>query len=416
VHEGGQTLGSRWFKYSVIREKSNKLGFDLYLIDINGLLDREKVYGYDDDRERFISFQIAVCDWISRWQHKPDMVHCHDHQTGFIPFLMYYCYAFNKQLAKIRTVFTIHNGEYQGQFGWDKYNYIPSYNVLNWGKLDWNNAINPMASGVKSSWRVTTVSPGYMEELRYSARGLEALFEYEKGKCSGILNGIDTEVWNPSTDAHLIQNYDVDTITKEKKINKEYLCHEFGLDASKPLICFIGRLVNEKAADMLPEGIGRSIYQNAGKINFLILGSGDSYIEREINTLAQKFKGYINCYIGYNETLSHIMYAGCDFLLMPSRVEPCGLNQLYALRYGTIPMVRKIGGLKDTVKDFGEKDGFGITMDQSSAEDIAYSVKRAIELYNDKNRFDAIRKTIMAIDHSWDVSAEKYIKLYEKII
>ena len=416
VHEGGQALGSHWFKYSVIKEKTNKLGFDLYLVDINGLLDREKIYGYDDDRERFISFQLAVCDWVSRWQHMPDIVHCHDHQAGLVPFFMKHCYAFSYQLANVRTVFTIHNGEYQGQFGWDKYYYIPAYDTWNWGGLDWNNSINPMASGVKSSWRVTTVSPGYMEELRQSARGLEALFEYERGKCSGILNGIDTEVWNPDTDTHLVQNYNAATVAKGKEVNKKHLCEQFGLDVSKPLICFIGRLVGEKAADMLPGGISQSIYQSGGAANFLILGSGDPDVEAALTALAERFKGYVNCYIGYSEPLSHIMYAGCDFLLMPSRVEPCGLNQMYALRYGTVPIVRNIGGLKDTVKDFGADGGFGITMEQSTEGDIAYSIGRAIELYSDRERFAEIRKQIMNIDHSWDVSAEAYIQLYESLL
>lgn len=416
VHEGGQTLGSHWFKYSVIREKTNKLGFDLYLVDINGLLDREKIYGYDDDRERFISFQLAVCDWVSRWQHMPDIVHCHDHQAGLVPFFMKHCYAFSYQLANVRTVFTIHNGEYQGQFGWDKYYYIPAYDTWNWGGLDWNNSINPMASGVKSSWRVTTVSPGYMQELRQSARGLEALFEYEKGKCSGILNGIDAEIWNPDTDTHLVQNYNMATVAKGKEVNKKHLCEQFGLDAAKPLICFIGRLVGEKAADMLPGGISQSIYQSGGAANFLILGSGDPDVEAALTALAERFKGYVNCYIGYSEPLSHIMYAGCDFLLMPSRVEPCGLNQMYALRYGTVPIVRNIGGLKDTVKDFGAEGGFGITMEQSSEGDIAYSIGRAIELYSNHEQFAEIRGQIMNIDHSWDVSAEAYIELYESIL
>lgn len=416
VHEGGLMLGSQWFKYSIIREKTNKLGFDLYLVDINGLLDREKIYGYDDDRERFICFQLAVCDWMSHWHHLPDIVHCHDHQAGLIPFFMKHCYAFRYQLGNVRTIFTIHNGEYQGQFGWDKHYYIPAYDAWNWGGLDWDDAINPMASGVKSSWRVTTVSPGYMEELRHNARGLENLFDYEKEKCSGILNGIDTEVWNPATDQYLVKNYDINTVLKGKEANKKHLAEMFGLDVNKPLICFIGRLVDEKAADVLPAGITQSIYQNGGKANFLVLGSGNPAVESELTALAEKFKGSVGCYIGYSEPLSHIMYAGCDFLLMPSRVEPCGLNQLYALRYGTVPIVRNIGGLKDTVKDFGAQGGFGITMEQSSAGDIAYSVDRAIELYEDTKKFNQIRTQIMAIDHSWDVSAEKYISLYQSVL
>ena len=158
VHEGGHQLGSHFFHYSVIREKTNKLGFDLYLVDINGLLDREKVYGYEDDTERFISFQIAVCDWISKWQHQPDIIHCHDHHTGLIPFMIKYCYSFNYKLSGIPSVFTIHNAQYQGWMDWEKYYYIPAYDSYKWGMLDWKDTINPLASAVKCAWKVTTVS------------------------------------------------------------------------------------------------------------------------------------------------------------------------------------------------------------------------------------------------------------------
>lgn len=417
VHEGGQALGSNWFKYSVIKEKTNKLGFDLYLIDINGVLDREKIYGYDDDNERFVSFQLAVCDWLSRWQHKPDIIHCHDHQAGFIPFLCKYAHAFRYQLSDIPTIFTIHNGQYQGQFSWDKYHLIPAYDTWNWGYLDWNNLINPMASAVKCSWKVTTVSPNYMEELRHSAAGLEALFEYEKGKCSGIINGIDNEVWDPATDTYLVKNYDQETLKEGKESNKAELVRQFGFDPEKPLVSFIGRLVDEKAADLLPEAISQSVYQYGGKVSFLLLGSGNPYVEAALADLNRTLKGYVNTYIGYSESLSHIIYAGSDFLLMPSRVEPCGLNQLYALRYGTIPIVRNIGGLKDTVKDYGVQDGFGITMEQSSVGDIVYSVGRALDLYSNRHKqFEEITGRIMEIDHSWTSSAKEYIELYESVI
>lgn len=417
VHEGGQVLGNHWFKYSVIKEKTGKLGFDLYLVDINGVLDREKIYGYDDDAERFISFQLAVCDWLSRWQDKPDIIHCHDHQAGFIPFFCKYVHAFRHQLADIPTIFTIHNGQYQGQFSWDKYYMIPAYDTVNWGYLDWNNLINPMASAVKCAWKVTTVSPNYMEELRQSAAGLEALFEYEKGKCSGIINGIDTEVWNPATDPFLLKGYDATTVTEGKAKHKAELTKQFGLDPKKPLISFIGRLVDEKAADLLPEGISQSVYQYGGKASFLILGSGNPYVEAALVDMNKTLKGYVNTYIGYSESLSHLIYAGSDFLLMPSRVEPCGLNQLYALRYGTVPMVRNVGGLKDTVIDYGAPGGFGITMEQSSVGDIAYAVGRAIDLYDNKpGQFKEIREKMMGINHSWTSSAQKYLELYESVL
>lgn len=415
VHEGGQRLGSHWFHYSVIREKTNELGFDLYLVDINGLLDREKIYGYDDDNDRFLSFQIAVCDWLSKWQHLPDILHCHDHHTGLIPFMVKHSYEFQR-LASVPTVFTIHNAQYQGWMGWDQWYKIPTYESWQWGMLDWNNTINPLAAAVKCAWKVTTVSPSYLDEMRYNSNGLEYLMAGEYGKSVGIINGIDNDVWNPVKDNLIIKNYDEHLVREGKKKNKKELCGQFGLDVDKPLIVFIGRLVGEKAADLLPDAIRNSIYQHHGNANFLVLGSGEPEVEAKLDGMRSQFNGYFNSYIGYNESLSHLMYAGADFLLMPSRVEPCGLNQLYALRYGTVPMVRSTGGLKDTVKDFGDWQGYGIRFNQASVNDITYSVGRAVDLYNNKRElYNWMRSHIMQLDHSWDASAGEYIKLYESI-
>ncbi|MGE5521934.1 MAG: glycogen synthase [Candidatus Dadabacteria bacterium] len=416
VHEGVQNMGGHSFNYAIIKEKTNKLGFELYLVDINGLLDREKIYGYDDDVYRFIGFQVAVCDWINSWDHKPGIIHCHDHQSGFVPFMIKYCYQFNK-LNDVPTVFTIHNGQYQGQFGWDRSYLLPAYDTWKSGLLDWNKLINPLASAVKCSWKVTTVSPSYLDELKYSAAGLEALMQYEQGKCIGILNGIDSDVWDPSSDHYLVKNYDDIEVKDGKRKNKKELCSRFGLDPDKPLIVFIGRLVDEKAADILPDAIRSSIYHHHGGATFLILGSGDTAVESRLSELGSQLAGYVNTYIGYNEALSHLMYAGADFLLMPSRVEPCGLNQMYALRYGTIPMVRSTGGLKDTVKDFGDWQGFGIRFNNADVSDVTYSVGRAIELYYNKTElYNWIRSYIMNIDHSWTASAHEYIKVYESLI
>ena len=411
VHKGAFGMANYWFEYTVIREVSNILGFDLYLVDINGLLDREKIYGYDDDSERFTAFQIAVTDWISKWKHHPDIVHVHDHQAALIPFMMQNCFAY-RHLSSIKTILTIHNAQYQGWMGWDKSNYIPDWDKWKWGMLDWKKNINPLASGIKCAAKVNTVSPGYLEELRHEANGLENLFEYERGKCFGILNGIDTEVWDPETDIFLEENFGLENYKEKKQANKKILCDQFNLDETKPLIVFIGRLVAEKAADLLPQVIGDSIYYMEGRMNFLVLGSGDPDVQQRLSDLHSHFFGYYNSMIGYNEKLSHLMYAGADFLLMPSRVEPCGLNQMYALRYGTIPIVRRTGGLRDTVKDFGEEGGFGICFNTASVGDICYSVHRSLELYGEKEKINKIIKNIMQIDHSWEKSAEIYINLY----
>jgi starch synthase len=327
-----------------------------------------------------------------------------------------YCYAF-KNLESIPTVFTIHNAQYQGWIGWDKQHLLPPYDSWKAGLLDWNHTINPLATGIKCAWKVTTVSPSYMEELRYSANGIENLMAYEQGKSVGILNGIDADVWDPLKDNLIVRNYDDHFVKEGKRKNKKELCGQFGLDIDKPLIVFIGRLVGEKAADILPDAIRQSVYQHHGNANFLVLGSGDSTVENKLDEVKHQLNGYVNTYIGYNESLSHLMYAGADFLLMPSRVEPCGLNQMYALRYGTVPMVRSTGGLKDTVKDFGDWQGYGIRFNHATVPDITHSVGRAIDLYQNKpDLYNWMRSYMMNIDHSWDASAEDYIKLYESLL
>ncbi len=413
--KGHHYLGQRYFDYTIIKERNNILGFDLYLVDIYGLLDRERIYGYDDDTERFVAFQIAVTDWLNHWAYKPDIVHCHDHQAGLVPFMMKYCYDFNYSSGAVKTVLTIHNAQYQGWIGWDKSYYLPYYDSWKHGMLDWKNNINSLASGIKCSDKVTTVSPSYLEELRYSANGLENLFEYEKGKCVGILNGIDTEVWNPETDTYITDQYSLAKVTGGKEANKKELCDQFNLDVTLPLIVFIGRLVGEKAADILPDSILASIYSTQKKVCFLIIGSGEPEIEWRLNNLTGEFPGNYNALIGYNEKLSHQMYAGADFLLMPSRVEPCGLNQMYAMRYGTMPMVRSTGGLRDTVIDMGDEGGYGIRFIHASVGDIIHSVTRAVAVFDEPDTLNLLRKRMMQIDNSWDNSAQKYIDLYESL-
>lgn len=411
--KGRSNLGDWWFDFTIIKEKHNTLGFYLYLVDINGLLDREAIYGYTDDAERFMAFQIAVVNWMSHWQHFPDVIHCHDHHTGMIPFMVKYCFDYNK-LSSVPTVFTIHNAQYQGWMGWDKSTYIPRWDSWKRGLLEWAGSINPLASAVKNAWKVTTVSWSYLEELRYNSNGLEALFEYEKGKCIGILNGIDAQVWDPSHDKYIDDHFSAEDVTEGKQKNKALLCKQFNLDPEKPLFIFIGRLVGEKAADVLPDAILSCMYNFPGQANFLILGSGESHVEWQLNQITQAFPGRYNCVIGYNEKLSHLMYAGADFLLMPSRVEPCGLNQMYAMQYGTVPVVRSTGGLKDTVVDMGDWQGWGIRFNNATVGDITHSVWRGIDLYNNNTEhLHWMRERMMNIDNSWENAVQQYLNVYE---
>jgi starch synthase len=416
VHfKGKANLGDWFFDFTIIKLKDSKLGFNLYLVDINGLLDRPKIYGYIDDNDRFIGFQIAVVNWLNHWANQPTIVHCHDHQSGLVPFMMKYCYDYQK-LQHVKTVLTIHNAQYHGSMGWDKSILIPKWDLWKRGLLEWNSSINPLATAVKCVDRVTTVSPTYMHELKVHSNGLEPLFEYEQGKCVGILNGIDNEVWNPATDPMVPFHYSVKEVAEGKRKNKEAICARYNLNIDKPLIVFIGRLVGEKAADVLPGAIQHALDKTNCGANFLMIGAGDTAVESALNYLVHLYPGDYNTFIGYDEKTGHEAYAAADFLLMPSRVEPCGLNQMYSLRYGTIPMVRDTGGLHDTVIDMGEPDGFGIRFMHATETDIVHAIERAISVYQDKNQMKKMIKQSMLIDHSWESVVQEYKNVYQSIV
>ena len=414
VHWGTVKLGNFNFPFSVLKESTDKLGYELYLIEINELFNRPNVYGYEDDIERFLSFQIAVLDWIIARNKIPDIINCHDHHTGLIPFLLQFAYKYGI-LKDVKTVITIHNGLYQGWFSFDKLYYLPEFDLKHVGFLEWSNSINSLAVGVKCANTVTTVSPSYLNEINYNANGLESLFQSVRNKSKGILNGIDIEVWNPIKDQMIAENYSIENFEIGKQKNKEKLCDQFDLDPSKPLFSFIGRLFEEKGGDLLPQASALALSEHFEEINILILGSGNAEIESQLTQLRNDYKGNYNVFIGYNEELAHLIYAGSDYILMPSRVEPCGLNQMYAMRYGTIPIVRRTGGLRDTVIDFGD-EGNGICHDQASVGDICYSINRAVKLYDDKINFKTVLRRGMAADHSWESVCQEYIEIYNLII
>lgn len=410
IYNSKINLGYVEHDFDVLKLSTEVLGFDVFFIHIPTLLYRDYVYS-NDDTDRFLAFQIAVLDWTLTLNKKPEYIHCHDHHTGLIPFMTQESYKYSS-LNKIPVITTIHNAQYQGWFNYHHLYKIPDFDNNNVGLLDWNGIINPLAAAIKCAWRVTTVSPSYMEELMINANGLESLLRAESAKAVGILNGVDTEVWNTEMDKYLIKNYKVTTNQSGKLANKKWLCSEFNLDPEKPLFAFIGRLVGEKGSDLFPDAFDIALRNN--DISILLLGSGDKLTEGRLELLKNEYQGKYNTFIGYDERLSHIIYAGADFLLMPSRVEPCGLNQMYSLRYGTIPIVRSIGGLKDTITDI-ENDGFGFVHKDASVKDICSSIVRAVNFYTDKKELKKTRKRIMQIDHSWGNSAKQYMHLYKSI-
>ena len=399
------------FQVQVMKERSQSLGFDLYLVKIPGLLDRDNPYGYWDESQQFLAFQHGILHWLSAMKIRPDILHCHDYHTGLVPFMIENCPEFNF-LKGVKTIGTIHNGEYQGQMRWDMANYFPWFYGEKWGLLDWNGFINPLASMIKCCHAFNAVSGGYMQELFLNFRGLESLVQQENGKAYGIINGIDTEVWDPKTDTFLDFNFNLSDAQEGKWLNKKSLCEQYGLNPDLPLFSFIGRFAGEKGADLLPEIVKKSIQETQGKLNIIILGSGEKNIENQLKDLSATFSNFA-LDLGYKEHLSHQIYASSDFLLMPSRVEPCGLNQMYAMRYGTIPIVRYTGGLRDTVEDIST-GGSGINFGSATAEDTVNAMQRALYIYSDEKLMKNLVESNMRFDFSWEHSAQLYIDLYRK--
>ena len=403
-----------------IRElSSGNLGFRLLIVDVPGLFDREGIYmdpssgyGYTDETERYLVFQQAVLQFIQQEHERPDILHCHDHHTGLIPFMVKHCPEF-RDLQALATVFTIHNGVYHGSFSWNKAMLLPWYDGDARGLLDWAGFINPLATGIKCCWQLTTVSPGYLLELLQSSNGLEWLIRNELQKASGIINGIDTQVWNPQTDLFLSARLS-DDVSVFKAHNKLTISRRFQIQPDLPLITFIGRLVSEKGADLLPGAIAKFLFEG-GKASFVVLGTGDPQLKEMFLNLKNQFFSYFDTSIEYNEQLSHQLYAGSDFLVMPSRVEPCGLNQLYAFRYGTIPIVRTTGGLADTVTDVSQPDGNGLRFDSLSIDALTSAFHRAAAVYQDGAFFSILRKRILELDYSWEKSAALYHAIYQRI-
>lgn len=419
IFSGTLSILEYQYEYKIKEVDKDVLGYRLLFVDIPALFFREGVYAdkesryFTDEAERYTAYDRAVLDWVLSLDQKPDLVHCHDHHTALIPFMMTKCYKY-QELAYIPTVVTIHNEKYRGRFSWQKRYLIPEFSQSDRGLLDWDNMIDSLASGIKCCWRMTTVSPSYMQQLLNEPSDLNSLFQSEKEKAIGLINGIDNDYWNPSTDKMIKYKMKKDKFEFKRK-NKSDLCKKYGLDPSLPLCSFIGRLAFEKGADLIPKVIDTVLKKNK-KINFIILGTGMASLEDELTQLGTIYKEQISVHIMYNEAFAHQIYAGSDFLLMPSRVEPCGLNQMYALRYGTIPIVRSTGGLIDTVRDVRYRNGNGIRFNEAETSDVVKAIIRGIKLYQNKDRFIKIVDRTFDADFSWNASAANYEKLYMELI
>jgi starch synthase len=406
--------------FQILKCLSNELNYPFFVVEMPGLFDREGVYAnaegqfFQDETERYIGYQHAVLQWVMNANLSYDIFHCHDHHTGFIPFMLNHVYDY-KSLNNPPTVLTIHNGIYQGVHPWSKAHLIGNYEAHLGSLLDWNNNMNALASAIRLCWKLTSVSPGYLEGLRTNGGGLEWLYNTEIAKSQGILNGIDYDTWNPNQDPML--DFNLKRSYKKFKIeNKKSLCAAYDIDPTDQLFVFIGRLVTQKGADFIPGAISEVLesYDNA---SFLLLGTGEKNVEYLFDQAAKKNPDKVKVVLSYDEVLAHKMYASSDFLLMPSREEPCGLNQMFAMHYGSIPIVHAVGGLRDTVTDVDEQEnGNGFRFYELNSARLAETMKRAMEFAKNVERKINLMEENMKADFSWENSAQLYKDVYLSLL
>jgi starch synthase len=346
-----------------------------------------------------------------QWQ--PGIVHCNDWQTGLVPALL------SLETAPPASVFTLHNLAYQGLFSYECFAELQlPQQLFSPNGLEFHGQLSFIKGGLLLADCINTVSPSYAVEIQTAelGYGLDGLLRYRSDVLSGILNGIDTGVWNPATDPLLVKNYDLGTLTAKRE-NKAALQRDYRLHQSptRPLLGFVGRLVEQKGIDLILAAIPELVSAGA---QFIILGSGETRLEQDLAQLAATYPGDVAVLAGYDETLSHQIEAGADIFIMPSRFEPCGLNQMYSLRYGTVPVVHRCGGLADTVVDCGPAslaDGSanGFSFDHADVGGLLYAAHRALECYRDDERWQKLQARGMSQDWSWQRSARAYQQLYQ---
>ena len=395
-------------------------GVTWYFVDNEHYFARGRLYGERDDGERFGFFSRAVMELLPLLDEMPDVIHCNDWQTALVPVYRQDLAGRWDALSGIRTVFTIHNIEYQGKFGPETVDDLFGLH-RGWyegGTLQMDGCLNLMKGAMLCADAVTTVSPTYARQLHLSAyaEGMESVVQRCGEKFSGIVNGIDISVFDPATDPVLPAHYSVKN-SRGKASCKKALQEELGLQVQSdvPLISVVSRLVGHKGIDLICESLD-TIMQTGCQL--VVQGSGEKQYEDFFRYAENRYKGRLCAYIGYNEDLAHRIYAGSDLFLMPSRSEPCGLSQMIAMRYGAVPIVRQTGGLADTVRSCqaGQEDGNGFVFADYSAFDMQYVISQAVDLYrSDLHGFRRVQKRGMTDDFSWNVSAGAYERLYENI-
>ena len=393
----------------IFEYEANNVKF--YFVDNEYYFKRPGCYGYYDDGERFAFFSRSVMEILSFLGFYPDILHCHDWQAALAAIYLKTIYCFRPEYQFIRAVFTIHNIEYQGKYSLDiledLFGISKRYRYL----VEYDRCINLMKGAIECCERFSTVSPTYAGEIKdpYYSHGLDPIVRRNEFKLCGILNGIDTDYYNPKTDQSLFANYDAEDVSN-KAICKEELQRMLNLPvkADTPIIAMISRLVSHKGLDLVKEVIEQVLRQD---VQFVLLGTGDSAYENYFSDLARRYQGKVVSIISFNSDLSRKIYSGADLFLMPSKSEPCGLSQMIASRYGTVAIVRETGGLRDSIQPYGA-GGNGFTFHDYNAYDMLYVINEALGVYHNKEAWSALQKKAMETDFSWAKSAQYYIGLY----
>jgi starch synthase len=393
-------------------------GVIYYLLDNQYYFKRgRQIYGYYDDAERFAFFSRAVLEFLPHLEGwRPDVIHCNDWQTALVPVFQTVFYAKLAFYQGIRTVFTIHNIEYQGRYGMDILTDVFGLDVRHRSLVEHDGDINLMKGGIECADAVTTVSPTYAKEILtpWYSHGLDTILERRRHKVSGILNGIDTEGYDPACDPAIAASYSAEN-PGGKKENKAALQALFGLAQTPgaPLFGIVSRLVAHKGLDLLCAKLEEMLQSSDAQL--VVLGTGEERYERFFSALAARFPGRAGVRLDFIPTVARQIYAGSDLLLMPSKSEPCGLSQMIALRYGAIPIVRETGGLKDSVQDSGAGAGNGFTFADYNAEALLHAMRRAMQGYRDAEGWALLVRRAMECDFSWSRSANDYIRLYKAL-
>jgi starch synthase len=402
-------------------------GVRIFFIDCEQYFGREGVYGYDgdtfeDNADRFAFFSRAVVEFIRNFSVPVDILHINDWHTALTP--IYMKYYFKEECQNIGTVMTLHNAAYQGEFPESAIadTGLPKTTFLSEKRLKHNGSINYLKGGIVYSDYITAVSPTYAEELKTEdgGFGLHELFQERADDMLGILNGADYSVWSPDHDQYLPVRYDEAGLNGKRR-NKAELQHEFGLPVRPilPLIGFVGRLAEQKGVDLLVPAVRKMLDQVEGEregFQIIFLGEGDKTLQKAIERLAKDFPDRVAAHVGYDEARAHRIIAGSDILAVPSNYEPCGLTQIYAMKYGTLPVVHAVGGLADTVTDADEHaDGTGFVYHDNSESDLIDAIERATDKAGHHRQWRPLMVNAMRRDFSWAKSAQKYEEVYLRV-